>query len=95
MNKLDYLWIIPISLAIIGFFGIFWTLSLANPSIDINMDNETKESIISLSDTMESMTKVMAQHNTMRFNSTDCIWNNDKQEFWCINPVTISQEGEE
>ena len=37
--------IIPICLAIIGYFGIFWTLNLSNIDVDINLntDNNTLE----------------------------------------------------
>lgn len=39
-------WIIPITFAVIGWFGIFWTINLADAEIDINInhqaDNNTK-----------------------------------------------------
>jgi len=40
---MDKIWIIPISLAIIGYFGIFWTLNLSDMSFDISMDYNTLE----------------------------------------------------
>lgn len=44
---IDLNFIIPMSLIIIGFFGIFWVLILANANININlnMDNNTLSAI--------------------------------------------------
>lgn len=39
---------IIICLAIIMFFGMFWTLSLSNITIQFKMDNNTKEAIESI-----------------------------------------------
>lgn len=56
MNKI---WIIPICLAIIGYFGIFWTLNLSNIGINLNMDNNTLEAIRSINYTsLEKVGKV-------------------------------------
>lgn len=42
---MKWYWIIPISLAIVGWFGIFWTMNLADAefSFDISIDKETIE----------------------------------------------------
>jgi len=45
-------WVIPVSLAIIGYFGMFWTLALSDTEHDINfnftIDDNTLEAIKSI-----------------------------------------------
>ena len=43
--KFETICLLIVGLVIIGYFGIFWTLNLSNMSIDISMDEETKESL--------------------------------------------------
>jgi len=45
---MDKIWVIPICLVIIGWFGIFWTLNLSNIEFDINMDENTLDALKSL-----------------------------------------------
>ena len=45
---MKWYWCIPISLAIIGWFGIFWTLNLSDMEVTIklNTDNKTLETMV-------------------------------------------------
>ncbi len=45
---MKWYWTIPISIAIIGYFGIFWTLSLSNIEVSFKMDNNTRDAIESI-----------------------------------------------
>lgn len=40
---MEKIWIIPISLVIIGYFGIFWTLNISNMTIEFKTDNNSLE----------------------------------------------------
>jgi hypothetical protein len=55
---MKWYWIIPICLAIIGWFGIFWTLNLSNINIDIATD-ENSEAII---DRLANATEQIAEY---------------------------------
>ena len=63
MNKL---WIIPVSLLVIGYFGMFWALSLSDIDIDITMDNNTR-------DALQAISKLNIQPITI-YNSTVIIY---------------------
>jgi len=45
--EFKWYWVIPITLAIVGFFGIFWTTNLSDAriEIDLKMDNNSLEAI--------------------------------------------------
>ncbi len=45
---MKWYWVIPISLAIIGYFGMFWALSLSNIDINFSMDDNTREAMQSI-----------------------------------------------
>lgn len=79
---MKWYWIIPISLAVIGYLGLFWIIPISNASWDINieMDNNTRDAIQSLN---ESIGKIQIQES-YKFNASDCIWNSDTQEYWCF-----------
>ena len=70
-----------LSIGIIGYFGIFWTISLANIDISITMDENTKVAIQSLNESIGALE--IPQVN--KFNMTDCETIIDRQEIWCIN----------
>lgn len=39
---MKWYWCIPITFAIIGFFGMFWTLNLSDITVDFTMDNNSR-----------------------------------------------------
>jgi len=73
------LWIIPICIFIIGWFGMFWTLNLSDINIDINMDNNTRDSIMSLNETLKRIECV----GFYKFNDTNCKYIIENEEYWC------------
>jgi len=45
--EFKWYWVIPVTVAIVGFFGIFWTTNLADAriEIDLSMDNNSLEAM--------------------------------------------------
>lgn len=69
MKNPQYLWIIPVCLVIIGWFGIFWTMNLADIDVNINMDDNTLEAIKSLNGTFpENIGYFYYYNSTTSFN---------------------------
>jgi len=82
---MDRIWIIPITLAIIGWFGIFWTLNLSNAEIYIRMDDNTKDAIKSINETLSNL----EIPNLMIYNYQDCELIHHRKEYWCYRDAPL------
>ena len=54
---MKWYYLIPICLCIIGYFGIFWTMSLSDMEFKIEMDNNTLQSVKELRATANEIRK--------------------------------------
>lgn len=78
---MDKIWIIPISLFIIGIFGYGWMTEASDLDIHVTMDENTRDAIISLNDTIRGI----EYPSVTRYNQLDCHAISEKMEIWCIN----------
>jgi len=75
---MKWYWIIPICFAIIGYFGIFWTVNLANMEFDIKMDNNTLQSVQELMNTSLKIQEIQYKQQLYYCNLTDIMQNRTK-----------------
>lgn len=62
------------------FTSLIFTIGWVNsPSLKIEMDDNTKEAIMSLNDTISSI----EIPSLYIFNASDCMYNMDLDEYWC------------